>query len=369
MSHSISRRAVLAAGATLLAAPAALTSAARARGVEAIAGQLLVLGFNGDSAEAKSATRLAAHLGSGHAGGVVFLRHNIGSGDAVRGLNALFRDAAGGAAPLLCVDQEGGAVQRLKAAQGSAAMPAAGKVAKTTTPEEAKALYAQMAADVARAGFNVNLAPVVDVHDPGNPVIGKHERAFGSDPRTIAAYASAFVEAHRAKGVLSTLKHFPGHGRSRGDSHDGFVDITTVWGADELEPFRILIRNGDADIVMGGHLIHEKLWGDEPVTFSAAALEKTLRGELGFRGAIMTDDLDMGAIRKAAGNKEAVLKSLAAGNDVLLLSNSAKPDLDLAPKAVAWIGEAVADGRLSAARIEAAYARVAALKGRVSSRG
>jgi beta-N-acetylhexosaminidase len=164
---------------------------------------------------------------------------------------------------------------------------------------------------------------------------------------------------------LCALKHFPGHGRSRADSHSGFVDISRAWGEDELEPFRALIRAGLADIVMSGHLTHARLSGGQPMTFSGEAIQGVLRKRLGFAGAAMTDDLDMAAIRDSTGLREACVRAIAAGHDLVMMSNSARYDPDLAPKAARWIADAVAAGRFPASRVERAHARIRALKGRV----
>lgn len=358
--HAFDRRTLLKGLGAALALPTVWTASATAGALEEAAGRLLLIGFPGASPSGRMTQALARQIAKGQAGGVVFLRHNIEGRRNTSALTNLFLSAANGRAPLLCIDQEGGAVQRLKS--GYTKIPPAGRIAARMTPRQARDVYARMAREVRGAGFNVNLAPVVDVRDPGNPVIGKYERAYGTDPRTIAAYAGAFVEAHRAAGVACAVKHFPGHGTSRGDSHEGFVDISRTWTPRELEPFRLLIRQRDADIIMGGHLSHRKLAPEGvPITFSKTSLTRVLRGELGFRGAIMTDDLDMGAIRRVYPLSEAVVRSLAAGNDLLLLSNSAKPDANLAPRAVKWIGKAVRDGRLSRRSVVASADRVGAL--------
>ena len=357
----MTRRALIRRAAAVLAAPAVLrTTGAMAAGMDEKIGSLLMMGFYGDTPNFKSAKALARHLGSGAAGGVVFLRHNVGSRRGVEQLTQMFRDAGGRRVPLLSIDQEGGKVQRLGTKEGYTDIPEAGRVPASYSPEKAAAMYRAAGRELRASGFNVNLAPSVDLHDKRNPVIGKWERSYGTDPAKVARYGAAFIRGMGEAGVACCAKHFPGHGTSRGDSHDGFVDITKTWGKGELEPFRLLAR--EAPMMMGGHLVHDGLTGGEPVTFSEAALTGILREQLGFTGAIVTDDLDMGAIRNRYSMKEAVVNSVAAGNDIILISNSARPDDDLPAKAVGWVRQAVKDGRIPASRIDDAAARVAAVK-------
>ena len=348
------------AAASSLAAPAILTATrVDAAEVSKMAGQLLVIGFPGKSAGDQSAKSLAAHIKNGHAGGALFLRHNVKSRKNVTALSALMTNAS--SLSLNAIDQEGGKVQRLGKKHGFSAIPTAQWVAGNKSVEEARAIYVRAGKELRAAGFNFNMAPSVDIHDPKNPVIGKYGRSFSTDVERIAAYAGAFVDGFAAAGVACSLKHFPGHGSSRGDSHDGFVNISGTWNNDELVPFQKLA--GKAPLIMSGHLYHKSMSaGKEPITFSRKALTSMLRKQLGYRGVIITDDLDMGAIRKSFKLKDAIIMALAAGNDLLLLSNSLKYDADLAPKAVNWITSAVKEGRLTKEQIAASHARVMRLK-------
>ena len=163
--------------------------------------------FPGDNAGAKSAKALAAHLKAGRAGGVLFLRHNVKSGKQARAMAAQFLNAANGC--LNAIDQEGGKVQRLGKKQGFSAIPTAKWVAANKSLDEARALYRKAGAELRAAGFNFNMAPSVDIHDPKNPVIGRYGRGFSNDVERIAAYAGAFVDGFKSAGVACSLKHFP----------------------------------------------------------------------------------------------------------------------------------------------------------------
>jgi len=349
----------------VLSAPAILTaSRVNAAEVSKMAGQLLVPGFPGSTPDAKSTRALAAHIKAGRAGGALFLRHNVKSGSGAKATAASFIKAS--RLSLLAIDQEGGKVQRLGKKHGFTPIPTARWMANNKSVDEARAIYAVAGRELRAAGFNLNMAPSVDIHDPKNPVIGKYDRGFSTDVERISAYATAFIQGFGSAGVACSLKHFPGHGSSRSDSHDGFVDISKTWSSDELVPFQKLASV--APLIMSGHLFHPEFSnGKSPVTFSQKALTNKLRRGLGYNGVILTDDLDMGAIRKSFQLREAIILAIAAGNDLLLLSNSLTYDEDLPANATRWITEAVKQGRISTAQLSASFNRVMRLKNSVKA--
>jgi len=358
---SLSRRAFLAS--PLVFSP----WVARAQGAvsDQLIGSLLICGFNGTSASAAGAQALARHVEAGRAGGVCFLGHNTRNRAGIEGLTRLFASASKRGKALISVDQEGGAEQRLGKRSGYEALPAAQAVAARRSAEEARRIYSGMARQLRAAGFNFNLAPVVDLgFEPRNPIIAKWGRAYGNDGASVARFAGAFAQGHRDQRVLTALKHFPGHGSTLLDSHDRPVDITSTFKPDELTPFRDLARRGLIDVVMSGHLTHARLTGGAPATLSPQAVA-LLRNDIGFGGVIMTDDLDMKAIRSAYDLYDAIVRSVAAGYDLILLSNSLKPDDNMPARAIAAIRNAVAAGRIRPAQIEAAAARVTQLQGRI----
>jgi len=361
---SYTRRRLLIQASAALAAP--YVAQARAAVSEADIGEMLMLGFAGASAEAESAQSLAEHVAKGRVGGVCFLGYNARSKAGVESLTRLFSRAGRAAPPLIAIDQEGGAVQRLGAKLGYDAVPTALSVAAHRSTSEAQSLYAEMAGVLRGAGFNLNLAPVVDLgFEPRNPIVAHYGRAFGKDGASVAAYAGAFVAGHREQRVLTALKHFPGHGSTLTDSHESPVNISATWREDEFTPYRKLAAAGLVDIVMSGHLAHERLTGGLPASLSHEAIDGVLRGQIGFDGVAMTDDLDMAAIRSRYPLMKAIVLAVAAGNDIVLLSNSAEPDPDLPVAAIGAIKEAVASGAIAPARIEQSARRIAALKARV----
>lgn len=355
---------VLVAGWLSLAVPAA------AQTLEQMAGQMIVVGFTGDSVGDKGVKAARDEIAEGLLGGVMYLKTNVSSLESVRAMNEAFRAASPELLPFLTLDQEGGAVERLTEAVGFAELPNAATIASRNSPDEAEAIYADLARRIAKLGFTVNFGPVADLNvNPDNLIIAKYGRAFGKTAKAVAAYDRAFVRAHHASGLVTSLKHFPGHGSSTADSHEGFVDISKSWTAEELEPYRALFAEGYEDFVMVGHLFHSDYAGTGtvklPASLSPEWITGVLRNELGFKGVVISDDLEMGAIREHFGLRETVTRAVRAGMDVLLFSNTADNRASLASEIRAiLVAEAEADPAFRG-RIEESYARVVAMKARI----
>lgn len=349
----------------------AATGADNADPLDKMIGQLLMVGFEGTTPDEPSVQKLAAQIKSGQVGGVLFLGRNIVSPQQVTTLNAYLRRANPDVPVLLAIDQEGGVVQRLSHDKGFPEFPSAGQVGQSNDPLNAYAVYERMAGQLAEYGFNFNLGPVVDLQRGKSAVIAGQERSFGDRPRHVAAFAKAFCIAHRSAGLLTALKHFPGHGSAGGDTHNGDVDVSESWKADELDPYRELIGAGAVDVVMTGHIAHRN-WSDEaglPASLSEKAIAKMLRGDLGFSGVIITDDLEMGAVSKRYTPEASVVRAIKAGNTIVMLSNKAHPSLDLPERMIAAIRKAVQDGELTRAQVEQSYELVMALKQRLRTHG
>ncbi|GLQ54621.1 glycoside hydrolase family 3 N-terminal domain-containing protein [Devosia nitrariae] len=347
----------------------AASGGVHAQSLEEMAGQMIVVGFEGDSVDDRSVAALREEIAQGHVGGVMYLKPNVASLAGVEAMNAAFRAASPDLPPFITLDQEGGAVERLTQAVGFTEIPDAATVAARSSVAEAEALYADLAQRLAALGFNVNFGPVADLDlNPDNQIIARYGRAFAADPQTVIAYDQTFIRAHEAAGMLTALKHFPGHGSSTADSHEGFVDITDTWQESELEPYRALIAEGYDEFVMIAHLYHARYSGGVeglPSSLTPRWIDGVLRGELGFTGVVISDDLEMGAIRKHFTLEETVTRAVRAGMDVLLFSNTSDPRASLADEIRGvLVAEAEADPAF-AARIAESYQRIVALKDRI----
>lgn len=353
----------LAAGWLVLSAPVA------AQSLEQMAGQMIIVGFAGDSTGDEGVVNVREEIAAGLLGGVMYLKTNVASLDGVKAMNEAFRAASPDLLPFLTLDQEGGFVERLTRDVGFPETPSAAAVAAAGI-SEARSTYNRMAAGIADLGFTVNFGPVVDLNrNKNNQVIGKFGRAYGSGANTVTIFAEQFIAAHHDVGLVTSLKHFPGHGSSTADSHEGFVDISKSWDPIELEPYRALFAQGYEDFVMVGHLFHSGYAGDGdlklPASLSPEWITGVLRNELGFKGVVISDDLEMGAIREHFGLKDTVVRAVNAGMDVLLFSNTAKARPTLAAEIrQILVSEAEADPAFKA-RVEESHARIVAMKGRI----
>jgi beta-N-acetylhexosaminidase len=335
-------------------------------------GQMIMVGFSGDDERDKGVAAVRDQLAQGVVGGVVLYPENIRGARQLRNLTAFLANANSELVPLIAVDQEGGQVQRLTRRDGYVYFPSARDVAskpKFKTPDGALHLYEVMGRELAHAGINVNFGPVVDLNvNPRNPVIGKRKRSFGSDPKAVIDFARVFIIAHREANVVTAPKHFPGHGSSLRDSHKVLADISGGWREKEIEPYVALAHAGLLDMVMVGHLYLPRFSDGPgvPASLSARAI-KALRakGWIGFNGVVVSDDLEMGAVRKAYSLEDRVIMAINAGTDLIVFSNVKTRDPDIGPRIHGIIAEAVRDGRIPRARIEEACGRMLLLKRRL----
>jgi len=325
---------------------------------------LLMLGFFGSKKSSFSAKLLARQVKYGQVNGVFFVGENIGDVEDLTGLKALFGN--GKHATLFAIDHEGGTVQRLSQRHGVTKLPGALRIGSSRLNfNQVKAIYAQAAGEFAKWGFNVNFGPVLDVHDPQNAVIGRYGRSFGGDTRNIAVNAAAFIDGFSSHGVICVLKHFPGHGRSAGDSHFEPADISKTWSEKELEPYKQLIALKRAPMIMSGHLRLDSVEpSGRPATLSRAIIQGVLRERLGFDGVVVTDDLDMEAITTTHNRRRALIDALKAGNDLIMIKNLFGYDPLLPKRALYWIRQAIKNGELEESRVLEAGNRVAKLKSR-----
>lgn len=344
--------------------------------IEADLGQMLLIGFRGTEFEAGAPAPILQTLRELNIGGVVLFDYDVPSRSYPRNIEnaAQVRRLTGALQKvsnkqlLIAVDAEGGRINRLKTEYGFLDIPSAAEMGKQK-PEDCLAVYTGLAGQLADLGINMNLAPVVDLDiNPENPVIGSLDRSFGSDPEAFLPCVRAFILAHHKKGVLTTLKHFPGHGSSAQDSHNGLVDVTGTFGQEELIPYRDLIAENLADAVMTAHIHNRNIDPDLPATLSPKFLQGILRRQLGFDGVIISDDIQMGAITEYYGFEEAVVMAVSAGCDIIAIANNSGHYDEEAPrKAHQAILQAFRDGILSEDRILRSLARISRLKGRLGS--
>lgn len=335
--------------------------------LDAKIGQLIFVGFRGYTVPEV----LAQQIAKGQIGGLLLYDYdteskafarNIESPEQVRQLCQSLQKLA--PIPLLiAIDQEGGIINHLKPNKGFPASQSAQFLGEKNDLTLTRQQGENIGRTLAQLGINLNFSPVVDVNvNRQSPCVGKKERSFSSDPEQVCVHARQLIQGHRRFGILTTLKHFPGHGSAANDSHDGFVDITRTWSKKELIPFQRLINSGEADMIMTAHVFHDGYDDKLPASLSQAILKGILRDELKFDGVIITDDLQMGAIRKFYSLETTVKLALQAGVDVLQFSNQQIYDPQIAPKVIAIIKHLIDTGEICQEQIEKSYSRIQRLK-------
>lgn len=338
-------------------------------------GQMVIMGFNGIKPEDSGVQRIAKEISQGRLGGVILYQRNIVSPEQLSKLTTFLQNQTIGQDPLfIAVDQEGGKVARLKKINGFVDYPSHEKVANDQPLYmEAFITYKEMANELRLQGINFNFAPVVDLKiNKDSTIIAKKERSFSDDPQTVYEYARVFIEAHRDVGVLTAIKHWPGHGSARGDTHLGMVDVTDTWNPFERFPYERLIAERMVDSIMSAHVFHRKFDVNVPATMSKALLQEMLRENIGYEGVIITDCLQMGAITALVGNKteDAAFEALLAGADIMLLSNFDINDDGFVERLARKVEErAKTEGGLINARVRESNRRIAKLKKQLGGGG
>jgi beta-N-acetylhexosaminidase len=331
-------------------------------------GELLLVGFHGTSADDNAdVERLLCEV---RVGGVILFARNIVDAAQVAGLTRALATRARectGRSLLIAVDAEGGRVMRLGPGAGYTATLSHQDLGDANDLAQTELEARRIGAMLREAGINWNLAPVVDVgYNPANPVIVGVGRSFGANPARVAAQARAYIEGMHAAGLLTALKHFPGHGSSVADSHLGFVDVTQTANPElELAPYRLLLAEGVVDSVMTAHVFNQRLDWRYPATLSSRTITGLLRGQLGWRGVVVSDDMRMGAIEQHYGLDDAAVRAIRAGVDVILIADDRLPDGRAASElALKALRRAVRRGRLPAERVDEALGRIEALRSR-----
>ncbi len=337
-------------------------------------GQMIMVGFRGLVVTDDHA--VVRDIRGRHIGGVILFDYDVPTGtygrniDSERQLKVLTSSLQKRAAiPLfVAIDQEGGKVNRLKEVCGFPPTLSQQRLGRVNDLKKTAKQAEITAGLLARTGINLNLAPVVDLNiNPKSPIIGRVERSFAREPLVVTRHALAVIEAYHRYGILTALKHFPGHGSARGDTQDIFVDVTGQWKPIELEPFRSLIRQGQADLVMTAHIFNKNLDPVWPATLSEKTITDLLRRDMGFDGVVISDDLQMKAIVDRYGLETTVKQAILAGVDILILANNSDFEEDIAARAINAIKESIRKGELTPERIEESWRRIMKLKERLTT--
>ena len=336
-------------------------------------GQMLMIGFRG--LELSDSNHIKKDIADLQIGGVVLYNYDLRSGGKIprniasptqlKQLNADLQ-ALSETPLLISIDQEGGKVSRLKAEYGFSQPAVSAQYLGKIDNLDSTTYWANHTAQVLKElGINFNYAPVVDLNvNPKSPAIGKIERSYSADPDKVTKHAGNVIEVFRENGIISSIKHFPGHGSAMNDSHKGITDVTKTWSAIELNPYKQLIQQKKCDVIMTAHVFNAQLDSLYPATLSKKVMTDLLRKQLQWDGVIISDDMHMGAISKHYGLEIALEKAINAGVDIVMFSNNSPDfyDAEATSKAVRLIKKLIKEGKISEERIDEAYERIVRLK-------
>jgi beta-N-acetylhexosaminidase len=338
--------------------------------LERAAARMVCIGFDG----LKVTAELRALIERGVRAVILFTR-NFESRAQLTELCREIRSLGAAAHPeapmLICTDHEGGRVQRFR--EGFTAIPSMREIGRIGGEEEARLLGRIIARELREAGIDMNLSPVLDVDtNPANPVIG--DRSFSDDPEIVTRLGKAMIDGLQRgdvsfPGVMACGKHFPGHGDTSIDSHLGLPRLPHSMDRlhrVELPPFRAAIETGVAAI-MAAHIVFDALDPGVPATLSRRIIDGLLRGELGFDGLVISDDMEMKAIADHFGFEDAVTSAVRAGLDLIMVCHTPGTQ----HRAIDAITGAIGDRVIDADRILASSRRFDQLRERfgIASRG
>ncbi len=293
-----------------------LTSCSFALSLDDKIGQMIILGFNGNSVESKGFKKILKDVEKGKISGVILFSKNIKSKNDLIKMNEKLLSSSD-IVPFIAVDNEGGAIQRHNFYKSLTAQ----QVSKKNEAQIIKE-YSKMADVLSELKFNVNFAPCVDLAINKNSIIVKKQRSYGSNPKRVSKIARIFILEHNKRKIITSIKHFPGHGSAKGDTHKGFVNSSGVFDKNELVPYEELKDLDKMNMVMVSHIYNKNIDKEFPASLSKKTVNDLLIDKIGFKGVVISDDYDMGAIRKNYSLRDIVVNSINAGVDIMLFSNN-----------------------------------------------
>lgn len=335
-------------------------------------GQMLLIGFRG--MEISDNSEIAKDIQNERIGGVILFDVDVALGRIPRNIESpiqlkkLINQIKNySKTPLfISIDQEGGNVCRLKEKYGFLRSVTQKYLGDLNNEDSTRYWGAITANTLSEMGLNLNFAPVVDLNiNPDNPVIGMYERSFSDDTKIVTNNARIIIDEHKKRNIICTIKHFPGHGSSTADSHQGLVDVTNSWNEIELIPYKKLISEKKIDMIMTAHIFNANLDVNYPATLSNNVITGILRNKLQFDGVIISDDMNMKAISHYYGLETAIELAINAGVDILMFANNISYDENIATKAISIIKQLIKDRKISNNRIEESYKRIMKLKNKV----
>jgi len=331
--------------------------------LESMISQMLMVGVGGDKSSDKWVKQLHDDVKNDRVGGIILFRKNVKNPKELKKLINYFKKIKTAQPIFIAIDQEGGKVQRLSLKNGFHDYPTAYDIEKNKNLDETYKIYKKLADELKEYGFNLNFAPVVDLNiNPNSPAIGAKKRSYSDKEEIVISYASEFINAQNDAGIISVLKHFPGHGSAVADSHKRLTDVSNTWRYEELKPYYFFSKYKKAKAVMVSHVTLDKFDKNYPASLSKNMINGLLREQLGFNGVVFSDDMNMKAITDIYTLKQAVIKAINAGVDVLVFSSYFTKKSSVIKEVGGIILQAVKNGEIDKKTIENSYRRVRELK-------
>ena len=320
--------------------------------------QMIMVGFNGNNSQSKDFKYILKNINS--ISGVILFERNIQDIKELNKMNQLLKDNSE-IPPFIAIDNEGGQILRFDFVD----IKSASQISEMNV-KDAKKEYERLAQINYEAGINLNFAPVVDLIIDEDSIINKKERAYSKYYKTVAKYAKILIDEHAKYGIITSLKHFPGHGSAKGDTHLGFVDNTNAFEMDELMPYELLKDNDKTTMVMVSHIFNKNIDRDYPASLSSKTINGLLKEHIGFKGVVISDDYDMGAIRDNYSLDEIVVQAINSGVDILLFSNNLNYyDKNIYKKIHKIIKREIKRGNIKESDIDKSYEKIIELKKRL----
>lgn len=325
-------------------------------------GQMIIIGFDGNTINSSGYKKILKQLKNNEISGVILFEKNIKSKEDLIEMNKkLIKNSS--IIPFISIDNEGGQIQRHNFIQNKTAYEIS-----QNSEEIAHYEYLKMANLLNELKINLNFAPCVDLEINKNSIIKRKQRSYGTNPKNISKYSQIFIEEHNKKNIITSIKHFPGHGSVMGDTHLGFVDATNTFKNEELEPYYILKENKEMNMVMVSHIFNSNFDEKYPASLSSKTIKNLLIDKIGFNGVIISDDYDMGAIRKNYSLEDIIENAINSGVNILLFSNNIEvKDKNLPKKIKKIIKSDLRNGKIKIEDINNSYYKIMNLKRNLNS--
>ena len=330
-----------------------LTNFAFASDLDFKIGQMIIVGFDGNTTHSLGFKKILKQLRNNEISGVLLFSKNIKSKKDLIKMNQKILNSSS-ITPFISIDNEGGIVQRYDFYQHKSAKEVSKLDIKSAQEEYKKLAQAQKELKI-----NLNFAPCVDLEINQNSIIKQKERSYGYNPEEVTKYAEIFIKEHNKINIGTSIKHFPGHGSVSGDTHKGFVDATKTFKKEEIEPYYNLKKYNDLNMVMVSHIYNLNFDEKYPASLSSKTIKDLLINQVGFDGLIISDDYDMGAIRKNYSLREIIVNSINSGVNILLFSNNIEgKDKNLPAKIKKIIKDEIQLGNIKIEDIDNSYKKI-----------